>query len=375
MPEKAVQCLLNDLNRAPGEFDRTLLLQLCFYLFNLQDFASAIAVLTQGVKQFPEDEELWLNLAVCLSKKGRHQASIDAALKVIAISNTNFVAWDTLSSSYSQINAYDKASHAGTMALALKDDLHGKPDFHWLLPQQSRDDFVRHKMQVISFSLWGDNPVYLRGLLRNVLLGSDLFPDWQLRVYLDSSVPTEFTKLLNDLGVDVRVQPANQSLREKLCWRFKVANDLEVGLFLVRDADSVFSVREVRAVSEWLASDKWFHIIRDWWSHTDLILAGLWGGVAGCLPELSTLLQNYKSPVVETANIDQWFLRDKVWRYVKTNCVIHDRCFKHHNSSCIPGEVGTDAFHIGSNEKALSPKWQDQWLAPWIAQYPCLAIK
>jgi hypothetical protein len=52
----------------------------------------------------------------------------------------------------------------------------------------------------------------------------------------------------------------------------------------VRDADSVLNLRERLAVDDWLASGRWFHIMRDWWSHTDLVLAGMWGGVAGVLP-------------------------------------------------------------------------------------------
>ena len=126
--------------------------------------------------------------------------------------------------------------------------------------------------------------------------------------------------------------PAGQSLRQKLCWRFQVANDPGVGRFLVRDCDSVVNQREVAAVQQWLASESWFHVMRDWWTHTDPILAGMWGGVAGVLPDLAALLSAYKPPAKETANVDQWFLRDLLWGSIRPLALVHDRCFRSEGS-------------------------------------------
>ena len=49
--------------------------------------------------------------------------------------------------------------------------------------------------------------------------------------------------------------------------------------------------------------------MRDWWTHTDLVLAGMWGGVAGVLPDLRTMFNKYRSRHAETPHWDQWFLR------------------------------------------------------------------
>ena len=96
----------------------------------------------------------------------------------------------------------------------------------------------------------------------------------RLITFLFADVPAEVRARLAQLGADVRLEPSGQPMREKLAWRFKVANDPSVGRFLVRDVDSVIGEREKAAVDAWLASDKWFHVMRDWWTHTDLILAG-----------------------------------------------------------------------------------------------------
>jgi len=32
--------------------------------------------------------------------------------------------------------------------------------------------------KIISFSLWGDNPVYTQGAIRNAELAKEIYPDW-----------------------------------------------------------------------------------------------------------------------------------------------------------------------------------------------------
>ena len=161
------------------------------------------------------------------------------------------------------------------------------------------------------------------------------------------------------------------AMREKLCWRFQVANDAGVGYFLVRDVDAVIDQREAQAVEAWLRSGKWFHSIRDWWTHTDVILAGMWGGVAGVLPTMTTMLAKYRSRDVETPNIDQWFLRDRIWAFVRKSCLVHDRCFRPAGAERLP-PVPDDERHIGQDEYAARGPEQERLLRAWITEYPCL---
>ena len=44
-------------------------------------------------------------------------------------------------------------------------------------------------MRVLSFSLWGDNPKYTIGAIKNSELKEKFYPDWQMRVYHNDSVP------------------------------------------------------------------------------------------------------------------------------------------------------------------------------------------
>jgi len=66
-----------------------------------------------------------------------------------------------------------------------------------------------------------------------------------------------------------------------------------VACFLVRDCDSVINGRERAAVAEWLPGPQAFPVMRDHAAYTDLMLAGLWGGVPGHLPPMPLMLQGF----------------------------------------------------------------------------------
>src|SRR5688572_24535310 len=65
--------------------------------------------------------------------------------------------------------------------------------------------------------------------LRNALLVEDIYKGWQCRFYADSSVPSELLEMLRSLNADIVMQDEGQPAASKLCWRFQVANDPNVG--------------------------------------------------------------------------------------------------------------------------------------------------
>jgi Tfp pilus assembly protein PilF len=366
--QNAIKLAVDKLNASGEKKPKSTLIQLAYYLFLLKDFPSASAIFKDAYQLYPDDNEILINLCVSLSRAKQDKEAITYLKILLKKDSLNFVAWDSLASAYSRLGDYEKAKKSGTNALTIKDRKYGNLDPSWTLPAEDIQVFTANKKRVIAFSLWGNEKRYIFGALRNLLLAPDIFPEWELWFYVDSSVSPGFIEIIQSLGGKVFIQNDNQSLRDKLCWRFSVANHSEVGYFLIRDIDSVFSIREYQAVQAWLDSGKWFHVIRDWWTHTDLILAGLWGGVAGALPNIQQQLQLYSPNAVATPNIDQWFLRDCIWRYVKTNCLIHDRCFKHGDVAPVPGILPEGNAHMGACEYHQRPKFQEKILSAWIKQ-------
>jgi len=55
--------------------------------------------------------------------------------------------------------------------------------------------------KIISYSLWGDNPMYTIGAIRNAELTPIVYPGWISRFYCGESVPTDIIKTLKSLPV------------------------------------------------------------------------------------------------------------------------------------------------------------------------------
>jgi GR25 family glycosyltransferase involved in LPS biosynthesis len=376
--QDAINLLLLRINGARPELPRLPALQLSYYVFLLGDFAGAEQFMRRLHEAYPHDLEILENLAVMLGRQRKDGEAIATFERLLELGSTNVNCWDGLAAAFSRGGRLEEARQAGERALEIKTAA-AQPLPGWQPPVVYPHDYlqrpgVAERCDVIAFSIWGANPRYLRGALRNALLIPALYPGWQARFYLDETVPADFSSLLEGLGAECQLMPAGQSLRQKLCWRFLVANDERVGRFLVRDSDSVVNQREVAAVQAWQASDHWFHVMRDWWTHTDPMLAGMWGGIAGVLPDLQELLLAYQPAARENANVDQWFLRDVLWGSVRAQALIHDRCYRSEGSQPWPTPTPDGNRHVGQDEYTVQRQWQAQQLAAWIQRYPCLQL-
>lgn len=186
--------------------------------------------------------------------------------------------------------------------------------------------------KVISFSLWGNNPKYSIGMVRNAELASRLFPDWECWIHCPRHGgpfgPIEALLALDQmsnvqlipmhLGSDLLPAEANW---KGMFWRFEPAIYDDVEVMISRDCDSRLSSREKAAVDEWLASDKGFHIMRDHPWHGSHILGGMWGVKRGVLPDMLTLMRSWKQE--DRWQTDQDFLNAVIYPKVVNDSMIH----------------------------------------------------
>ena len=374
----AIQKVIAAVNKRPLPVPRDLSFQLSYYMGLTGDWRSAASVLANVCKAYPNDTEALLNFGVCLGRSNQHEKAIDALQSYVAKGGSDPVCWDTLCRAYAQLGKFDKAKEAGETSLNLKHAASTKNAPSLALPPTAAEivSSASGKTNVVSFSLWGNQPRYLRGALQNVLRMPKIYPGWVCRFYVDSSVPDEFATVLEDLNCQVMTEanPKRLGERYRLARRFWVANDPSVGYFQVRDCDAVIGEREAAAVRAWMQSDRTFHVMRDWWTHTDLILAGMWGGVAGLLPNLEQALEVYVSHAVETPNVDQWFLRDCVWGLIHQHTLVHDRCFRTCGSVPFPGPPAPENYHVGQNEFAIRRHEQSRALRDWSGKLACLGL-
>jgi hypothetical protein len=189
--------------------------------------------------------------------------------------------------------------------------------------------------KVISFSLWGDNPKYTIGAIRNAELIETIYPGWIGRFYCGESVPKEIVNELKSLNNIEVIEMGEQGDWTGMFWRFYACEDTDI--MLSRDTDSRLSFREKLAVDEWLNSDKDFHIMRDHPYHNTEILGGMWGVRNGVLKNIKQLIQEYVKG--NFWQVDQNFLREKIYPLVINNSFIHDSYQSYnHNSKQFPSE-------------------------------------
>jgi len=180
--------------------------------------------------------------------------------------------------------------------------------------------------KVISFCLWGDNPRYTIGAIKNADLANDIYPDWICRYYVGKSVSIEIIEELyakKNTEIFIMNEQGNWS---GMFWRFLAASDADVEVMLSRDTDSRLSEREKAAVEEWLESDKGFHIMRDHPAHGTEILGGMWGAKKGSIPDMGNLISEYTRG--EFWQVDQNFLREKIYPLVRNDIYVHDEFFE-----------------------------------------------
>jgi len=180
--------------------------------------------------------------------------------------------------------------------------------------------------KVISFSLWGDDPIYCVGAIKNTDLALVHYPDWTCRYHIGKSTPEDFiTELESRKNVEIVRRPEDGNW-EGMFWRFLDASDPEVDVMISRDADSRLNHREAMAVKEWLASDKDFHIMRDHPQHATEILGGMWGVRGNILANMEGMIGDYVKG--DFWQVDQNFLREMIYPIIKDNAMVHDEYFE-----------------------------------------------
>ena len=167
--------------------------------------------------------------------------------------------------------------------------------------------------KLICYSLWGDNPRYTKGAIRNAELAKLIYPGWTCRFYTGNCVPTGIM-------------------------------DKDVEVMLSRDTDSRLTLREKYAVDEWLGSRLNFHIMRDHPYHSTEILGGMWGVKGNILVGINDLISDYVKG--DFWQVDQNFLREKIWSTVRGDSFTHDEFFSHIFGPSNPYKFKRDPKHF-----------------------------
>lgn len=311
--------------------------------------------------KYPEDALGWALYGTFLRKGGRAAEAVDAFRRSLEIRD-DISTRNGLVMALCNADRMDEAVAEGLRSLRQKDaealarfdgpaSLNPPPVGN--LPFNPKTP----RKNIIAFSLWGDDPVYVHGAIVNARIAPHIYYGWTPRFYCDPSVPADVVAELRRLGAQVVLfeDPALQAIRPM--WRFLASDDPSVDWFVCRDTDCRLNCQEFIAVEEWLKSGRPFHVMRDHVYHIDLILAGMWGGRAGMLPNMKGALLS--SPqYFDNRFGDQLFLMEKVWPLIRDHAFTHDTYYGFPDGREFPAAYRLPRpLHVGGAVKRM-PDWR-----------------
>jgi FkbM family methyltransferase len=326
-------------------------------LLDSNRFGAAADAYRQALSLDPAGVSTLYNLGIALTKTGRTKEAFTVFRRAARLDPGHIAVRDALVLALEPHNPAEAALWSAE-ALALKQvraNTKVPP-----LPAAPIASDARNR-NIVAFSLWGTQEVYTQGALANAKAVPAVFPGWTCRFYHDDSVPRPVQEELTRLGAETVEMPAGSGRSHGLFWRFLASDDPTVARFLCRDCDSRPTAREKAAVDAWIASGVPFHVMRDHILHTDLILAGMWGGMAGLLPPLAPVIDDAADQEADRWQ-DQRFLAEWVWPCIQGRVLVHDSVHPMAGQPFPPALEDPVSPHIGA--KVLQLRIADGDAAP-----------
>jgi hypothetical protein len=165
--------------------------------------------------------------------------------------------------------------------------------------------------KIISMSVWGTDPRYITGAIRQISLAKKYYPEWTVRIYTDN--PDNYQ------GVEtVKICDSTYGM----FWRFLPLFESDDNIVMVRDSDSRITIRESIAITEWLKSHEKFHVFRDHEAHYEFPIIGCAFALKGKLSK-NAFEEMQKYQEVHRYLVDQFYLRDIVYPEIKNSLLVH----------------------------------------------------
>lgn len=168
---------------------------------------------------------------------------------------------------------------------------------------------------IITFSLWGNDPKYLIGAIKNALLLDSIYPNFRGLFFIDANIDKKIiNRIANIKNIDVIISNTDIHGKHGAFWRFfplfqQQYNGVPI---LFRDVDSRLTIREYTETVKWLNSGKICHSIKDHPNDYQFtLMAGMWSIIGGKIElDYTSMLQWAKDLTYLT---DQIYLANEVY--------------------------------------------------------------
>lgn len=148
---------------------------------------------------------------------------------------------------------------------------------------------------LVSYALWGESKLYLRGMLESIPIVHEVYPDFDIRVYCAQNCPAlpylrtmeladsalsivEMNPSDYVIGSTTNVSEHHNVTHTNMIWRYLAFFDEKYDIVLTRDSDSRVCRRESGAVYDWIHRGTDILALYDHPAHqSGLIMPGLCG--------------------------------------------------------------------------------------------------
>ena len=225
------------------------------------EYAKALSTIQTLLRKQPLNASFWLEQGTVHLYMEQWQKAYDSFLRAQSLGRKELNLLDGLTHSSFSLGKTPEMQSYGQQALEQRDEM--IPKIAPSLAQRRSFNANDKARNIISFSVYGANPKYCETAVLNAQVCATIYPHWTCRFYVDESVPHHVTERMQAHGAQVVwVNSADKQLPGTM-WRFLAQDDDDVDFVLFRDADSIISTREAKAVEAWLVGDRHFHIMRD----------------------------------------------------------------------------------------------------------------
>ena len=179
--------------------------------------------------------------------------------------------------------------------------------------------------KVFSFTLFGSQEKYWKGLLVNINLIHEKFPDWEIWVYIGNDVPSVVLFTLKSYS-DVKLIETQEIGMVNKFFRFFPIDEHDVEICIIRDADSRIHWKDRWAIREFVKHPEFIaHTIRDNIEHTASMMGGLWGIRKSAGLTIRDEYSSYKEDTEKghRQGHDQNFLGDVIYPKVVYRMLVH----------------------------------------------------
>jgi len=189
-------------------------------------------------------------------------------------------------------------------------------------------------MKVFSFCLYGTEPNYYTGLLENIDIIREYYPDFTIVVHKGFCDPSW---VIPD-GVEVNITNREGAINALL--RYISLPYTEIGF--IRDTDSRITARDRWCIDEFLKSNKSYHNIRDHYWHSSKLMAGLFGWKK----PLSIMIPTHEVPY----GYDEEFLAETVYPMINNDLLVHtcNRAYAGEHAEWIERPYDDDHDFVGN---------------------------